>query len=91
VRRKMPKMKYYIRYGNWKPEYMGNPDALKKTMEKWSKKVEEFGLKVIFWGSPLGVSENSVVVYKGSPENFVKIPFGETPYTDSRTNVVMKF
>ncbi len=83
-------MKYYIVYGNWKPELLQDFDALKKAMEEWSKVIEKAGLKVKLWGSPLGISKTSVCVYKGSPDSFTKIPFGQAPYTDSKTHVVMK-
>ena len=52
---------------------------------------EKIGLKIKFWGSPLGVSHNSLCVYKGSPDNFTKIPFMEAPFTDTKTHVVMEF
>jgi len=83
-------MKYYIKYGVWKPEYQG-PEGFKKAMETWSKKVEEAGMKVVFWGSALGVSENALCVLKGTPDGFLKLPFTEAPYTNSRTHVVVTF
>jgi hypothetical protein len=86
----MPEMKYYIKYGNWKPGIQG-PEDMKKAMEKWIKVAEEAGLKVVFWGSSLGVSESSLCVYKGTPESFLKLPFGDAPYTNSRTNVIITF
>ena len=85
-------MKYYIVYGNWKPEVMQDfPDGAKKVMEEWSKVVEKAGMKLKFWGSPLGISKTSLCVYKGSPDNFTKIPFGQAPFTDTKTHVVMEF
>jgi hypothetical protein len=87
----MAEMKYYIRYGNWRPEYLQSAEARDKAMEEGSKVVEKAGLKILFYGSSLGVSENSVCVYEGSPDSFLKMPLGQAPYTDSRINVVMTF
>jgi len=84
----MPEMKYYIVYGNWKPEHRG-PEAFTKAMEKYTKTVEAAGCKVKLWGSALGVPESSLCVIKGSPENWLKIPFGDAPFSNTRTNVVI--
>jgi len=84
----MPEMKYYIVYGNWRPEYTG-PEDFKKAMEKYTKLVEEAGCKVKFWGAALGVPENSLCVIKGSPEDWMKVPFGDAPFTNTRTHVVI--
>jgi hypothetical protein len=84
----MPEMKYYMVYGHWKPEYQG-PEAFKKAMEKYKKLVEKAGCKVKFWGSALGVPESSLCVIKGSPEDWLKIPFGDAPFTNTRTHVVI--
>ena len=86
----MPEMKYYIVYGNRKPEVQGQ-DAFIKAMEEWSKKVEKDGLKVVFYGASLGVPENALCVYKGTPENFVKVLGPDSPITSTRTNVVITF
>lgn len=86
----MPEMKYYIIYAYWKPENRG-PENFKKAMENWSKRVEEAGCKVVLWGAALGVPENALCVVKGSPENWMKIPIAEAPYTNTRTHVVIKF
>ena len=86
----MPEMKYYIVYANWKPEHQG-PEGFKKAMEKWTKVIEDAGCKVKLWGAALGVPENALCVIKGSPENYMKIPNSEAPYTNTRTHVVIKF
>ena len=86
----MAEMKYYIVYANWKPEHQG-PEDFKKAMEKWTKVVEDAGCKVKLWGAALGVSETALCVIKGSPENWMKIDRSKSPYTNTRTNVVIKF
>jgi len=86
----MPEMKYYIVYGNRKPEYQ-EQEAFTKAMEKWSKKVEEVGMKVVFWGASLGVPENALCVFKGTPENFMKVLSPDMPISNTRTNVVVTF
>ena len=87
----MPEMKYYMVYANWKPEYQGAED-FNKAMEKYSKVVEKAGCKVVFWGAALGVPENALCVIEGTPENYMKIGISpETPYTNTRTHVVIKF
>lgn len=84
-------IKYYVTYGTWLPELMGaGTEAFQKAMEEWTKKVEEAGLKVVFWGVPYGVSENAIVVTKGTVENYVKLAPLDSPYTASRTNMVLK-
>ena len=87
----MPEMKYYIVYAYWRPEYQGpeNTESRMKAMEKYAKKVEGAGCKLKFWGAALGVPENALCVVKGSPENWMKIPFGEAPFTNTRTHVVI--
>lgn len=87
---KMPEMKYYIVYASWKPEYQGVEDY-KKAMEKWTKVIEGTGCKVMLWGAALGVPEDALCVIEGSPEKYLKIPVAEAPYTNTRTNVVIKF
>ena len=83
----MPEMKYYVTYGNWRPENQGS-ENMKKAAEEWSKKVKAAGMEIVLWGAPLGVSENAIFVYKGTPDNYIKI-LGDAPYTNTRTNVVL--
>ena len=83
-------MKYYITYAHWKPEAQG-PDAMKKAMKEWSKKIEDTGCKVVFWGAALGVPEDAICVIKGSPEDWMKMMPVEAPYTNTRTHVVITF
>ena len=62
--------------------------GIQKAMEG-SKKVEEAGLKVLFWGAPYGVSENAICVMKGTVENYTKLAILQAPYSASRTNMVL--
>ena len=61
---------------------------MRKAAEEWSKKVKAAGMEIVLWGAPLGVSENAIFVYKGNPDNYIKI-LSDTPYTNTRTNVVL--
>ena len=56
-----------------------------------SKKVEEHGLKVKFWGISYGTSEPLGIVIKGTYENFLKISPPNIPYVNTRTNMVAVF
>jgi len=90
--KKMAELKYYVTYGSWNQELMGTGgDAITKAMEEWTKKVEEVGLKMVFWGIPYGVSESAIVVTKGAVEDYLKLAPLKTPYTASRTNMVLKW
>ena len=87
----MAKLKYYVTYGSWRQELMdAGGDAIQKAMEDWAKKIEEAGLKLVFWGVPYGVSENAIVVTKGAVDDYVKLAPQNPPYTASRTNMVLK-
>lgn len=81
-------IKYFVTYGRWRPE-LQTPEDGQKAMEEWSKTAEENGLKVIFWGSPYGVSEDAICVMKGTVENYIKLAPLDAPYTASRTNMVL--
>ena len=80
-----------------KPEYSAsNIDEVKKAFEEHKKAAEKHGLKVVFWGSPWGVSESVVVVYDlgesiASYENFMASGERANPFTDGRTNLVYKW
>ncbi len=80
-------LKYYVTYGKWLPE-IRTPEKSSKAVEEWTKKVEESGLKIVFWGSPFGVSEDAIFVYKGTAEDYMKLGPMEKPYTSDRTHMV---
>ena len=86
----MSELKYYITYGHFKPELQGQ-DKITKAMEEWSEKVQEYGLKVKFWGISYGTSEPLVIVLTGTSENFLKVAPPNMPYVNTRTNMVAVF
>ena len=60
--------------------------------EEWKKIVEENDMKLLLWGSPFGVSEDTIFVYKGTTENYLSlVTSGKQPYTDDRTHMVLKW
>jgi hypothetical protein len=79
-------IKYFVAYGKWRPE-IRTQEKSRKAVEEWTKKVEESGLKLLFWGSPYGTSEDSIFVYEGTVEDYLKLGQG-APYTDDRTHMV---
>lgn len=84
-------IKYYITYGKWKPD-LSDPDKMKEAAEEWKKVVEKNDMKLILWGAPFGVSEDSIFVYKGTAENYLSlVTSGKQPYNDDRTIMVMKW
>ncbi len=84
-------IKYYVSYGKWKPE-LSEPDKMKEAAEEWKKVVEEYDMKLVFWGAPYGVSESAIFVHKGTIENYMKLSMsGKQPYTGDRTHMVLKW
>ena len=81
-------LKYYVTYGSWLPE-LQEIEKINKAVEEWTKKVEETGMKIVFWGSPYGVSESAIFVYEGTVENYMKLAPMAKPYTADRTHMVM--
>jgi hypothetical protein len=49
-------------------------DEKQKLISKWSKLAHSHGIKVMFWGSTLGLKEHGVVVFEtnGNPNKFLK-------------------
>ena len=87
----MAEFKYYVTYGSWNQELMdAGGEAIQKAMEKWTKAIEEAGLKMVFWGVPYGVSENAIVITKGAVDDYLKLAPLDSPYTASRTNMCAK-
>jgi hypothetical protein len=89
------KFGYYIVYGNPKP-FDGSAE-MKKTMEKFGKVIEKYGMKLKFWGGSFGTSEGFVYVMKGTMESYQSL-YGNSDYADAnpiatgqRTNMVLEF
>jgi hypothetical protein len=84
----MTEIKYFVCFGSWRPELLGE-GRVQKAMKDWEKKVEEAGMKLKFWGAPYGTSENAICVYKGNVDDYNKLAFMQAPYTASRTIMVL--
>jgi len=81
----------YIAYGKMNPEFLqASPEERKKEMDRVKEEAEKHGFKMMYWGHPYGVSENIVVVYKSEKtlDAYTSMNIG-TPYTDTRTNLVV--
>lgn len=89
--------RYAITYGKPSPKLdTSKPDEIKKAFNKLTKDAEKHGLKVVFWGSPWGVSEGFVIVYDfnkniGLYEKFASSLEIESPITDNRTDLVFEW
>ena len=82
-------LKYYVTYGTWN---VSGADKMKEAAEEWKKVVEEYDMKLVFWGAPYGVSESAIFVHKGTIENYMKLSMsGKQPYTGDRTHMVLKW
>ena len=57
------KFRYAITYAKLSPDVSGT-DAVKGAFDEHIKEAEKHGLKVPFWGSPWGTSEDIVIVYE---------------------------
>ena len=88
------KFRYAITYGNLNPDLSG-ADAVKKAYGDHIKEAEKHGLKVLFWGSPWGTTENQLIVYEfddiSKYENFMNTTDRKTPFTGGRTHFVIEW
>lgn len=86
----MVKWRYMISYGNMKPGVTG--EQLVKDFAKYKAEIEKHGVKLVFWGHPFGTTENIVAVLdvNGNMDNYLKLMSIESPYTDTRTDIVME-
>lgn len=58
----MPK---YITYCEMTADFLRMPlEERERYLPKWSKLAMEYGLKVLFWGLPMGVPEHVVIVFE---------------------------
>lgn len=65
----------YITFIELTREFLQLPmDERRGYVPKWSQLASRHGVKVVFWGMPMGVKENVVCVFetKGDNENFFK-------------------
>ena len=68
-------MMRYITFIELTPEFLRLPmDERRGFVQRWSQLASRHGVKVVFWGMPMGVKENVVCVFetKGDNENFFK-------------------
>jgi len=62
------KIEYYVVYGVGKP--FDSPDAWKKMWDNFAKVLKKHKLEPMFFGGPLGTSEDRIYVMKGSVEDY---------------------
>jgi hypothetical protein len=69
------KMVKYITFCEMTPEFLRlKLDERQKHVQNWSKIAKDYGIKVMFWGMPIGVKEQVVCVFdsNGNDEKFLK-------------------
>lgn len=89
------KFRYAITFGRMTPDF--TKVMLKersKALDQYKKEAEKYGVKVLFWGHPWGVSEGLVIVYDFGEsienyERFILAMRGKQPFTQARTNLVL--
>ena len=57
------------------PEFLElNLEERQQSVKSWGRIASEYGIKIVFWGTPLGVSEHVVCVFetKSKDEKFFK-------------------
>ena len=65
----------YITFIELTPEFLRLPmDERRGYVPKWSQLASKHGVKIVFWGMPMGVKENVVCVFEtqGDYEAFFK-------------------
>ena len=65
----------YITFIELTPEFLRLPmDERRGYVPKWSQLASKHGVKIVFWGMPMGVKENVLCVFetKGDNETFYK-------------------
>jgi hypothetical protein len=87
------KFRYAITYAKLSPDVSGT-EAVKKAFGDHVKEAERHGLKVPFWGSPWGTSEDIVIVYEfddiSKYEKYMEAD-RKNPFTGGRTNIVIEW
>ena len=57
----------YITFCEMTPEFLKMPlEERQKFIPRWSHTAHQYGIKVLFWGMPMGVNENIVLVFETS-------------------------
>ena len=69
-------------------------DEINKAYKRFEEKAERYGLKVLLWGSPLGMHDESVVVFDvgESIDNYFKFleeNIAIIPYTNMKTHPII--
>jgi len=60
----------YITFIELTPEFLRLPmDERRSFVLKWSRLASKHGLKIVFWGMPMGVKENVVCVFETQGDN----------------------
>jgi len=93
------KFRYVITYGKLTSTLMESTlEEITEELARHKKEAEKYGVKVLFWGSPWGVSEGLVIVYDSgeSLDNYTKFMEAMTrarkqPFTDGRSNIVLEW
>jgi hypothetical protein len=69
-----------------------NGEQLVKDYAKYKAEIEKLGVKLVFWGHPFGTVENLVTVLdvNGNMDNYLKLMDVVSPFTDTRTDIVME-
>jgi hypothetical protein len=75
IYREERKMVRYITFCELTPEFLRMPlDERRSYVPKWTRLATGHGLKVVFWGMPIGVKENIVCVFetRDDSESFLR-------------------
>ena len=73
--------RYMITFGNYSKAVQGlSTEKMQEVMKNYVKEAEKHKVKVLFWGTPWGVSETLVAVfdYGGDINNYVKFKIAVT-------------
>ena len=87
----MGKFAYYIVYGNIAPKE-GEP--IEDSFKKAEKLLNQYGLKLDFWGHPWGTTEDTVYVIKGDIDKYEALMLKEdyseamSIVTNQKTHIV---
>jgi len=92
------KVKYVMVFGKIKADLYrateSTIDEMNKAYRKLGETAEKHGLKLLLWGFPLGMYDESVVVFDvgGSMDNYLRFfekNFAILPFTNIRTHPIV--